>query len=154
MKIIDRLIYLILAFSVAGLIYFSYILFNKLPESEDPRDKEYLSLEIKRGAVAPAARYLQEKKLEEALLFLTNKGFEKNPFGLFMKGKALFETGRKAEGLELVIEALQGSSILYDHRYPNNIRAELEALLKEIHGFDEFNKYRHFIQSKLMGGCG
>ncbi|GAB4433653.1 MAG: hypothetical protein OHK0040_04310 [bacterium] len=154
MKKIDVINSLILVVALSGLIYYGYQFYRLPLKVEDPREKEYLTMELKRNQVIHAIRYVKEKQFEEALMILEQSGIDENPYAIYLKGYVFFKIGKKQEGLTLIKEALQRSSVLYDLHYPNNVRAELEELLTELAKDEKLKEQRHFIESKLKGGCG
>lgn len=154
MKKIDFINLFILVVALCGLFYYGYQFYRLPIKAEDPRGKEYLSMELKRNQLNHAIRYIKEKQYEEALLILEQSGVNENPYGLYLKGYVFYKIGKKTEGLDLIKEALQRSNVLYDLHYPNNVRTELEELMEEVAKDDRLKEYKHFIESKLKGGCG
>jgi len=154
MKKTDYFVIAILLLSILGTIYYGYQIYNISFEQEDPREKEYLSMEIKRNQLSHAFRYAKERQYEETVLILDQINVKDNPLGLYLKGYVFYKMNKKEEGLSLIKEALQRSNTLYDIHYPNNVRNELEEILTEISKDERLNSYRHFIESKLKGGCG
>lgn len=154
MKKLDYFIVAILIASIAGLLYYGYQIYNTHFMSEDLREKEYLSMEIKRNQINHALRYVNEKQYEEAVMILDQIGVENNVWAKYLKGYVFYKMNRTNEGLTLISDALKTSNILYDAHYPNNVRADLKEILSFISKDVSLNQYRHFIESKLKGGCG
>ncbi len=154
MKKTDLVNLFIFFMALIGTSYYAYQFYVTPINAEDPREKEYLSMEIKRNQLNHAVRYTKEKQYEEALLILEQNGINDNPYGIFLKGYILFNIGKKEEGLLLIKNAIQSSKVLYDPGYPNNVRSDLEEVLSNISKDTKLKEYRHFIESKLKGGCG
>lgn len=154
MKKIDLVLFIIILSSVFALIFYGFEVWKTQLPAQDQKEKEYLNMELKRGQINDAIKYFKENRLEEALLFLNQSSQENNPFGLYLKGHILFKMGRKKEGLDLIKEAIKKSPVLYDTNYPHNIRKALEEMLPEIIKDEKLNDFRHFLESKLKGGCG
>lgn len=154
MKKTTILNFLIFILSFISVLYYSYVLYKTPIKIEDAREKEYINMEIKREQIKHALRYAKENQYEEAVIILNQTNLDNNPYGLYLKGKIFYKIGKKEEGLALIKDALQSSHTLYDLQYPNNIRNELEDILTDLVKMDKFQNYRHFIGSKLKGGCG
>lgn len=145
---------IILILSSLSLFYYAYQLYNTPIKVDDSREKEYINMEIKREQIKHALRYAKERQYEEAVIILNQINLEHNPYGLYLKGRIFYKIGKKEEGLSLIKDALQRSHTLYDLHYPNNIRNELEEIVADSVKMGRFQDYRHFIESKLKGGCG
>lgn len=154
MKKLDYFILAVLIASIIGAIYYGYQIYNTPFKPEDLREKEYLSMEIKRNQINHALRYVKEKQYEEAVMILDQIGVKNNVWAMYLKGYVFYKMNKTKEGLSLITDALQASNILYDVHYPNNIRSDLEEILFFISKDETLNQYRHFIESKLKGGCG
>lgn len=152
----DSIIYIIITVCVVGLIFYSYQSFKSyIPKNnENEKEVEYISFEFKRSKVEEVIKLVDEKKYDEAFIILNRFKKENNPFVQFYTGYVLFMLGKKEDGLKEIKNAIQNSPTLYDMHYKNNLRHLMEKILVEIKHLDNFKAYRHFIESKLKGGCG
>ncbi|MCX7770632.1 MAG: hypothetical protein N2202_06065 [Proteobacteria bacterium] len=153
MKKIDFIIYSIIIICLSLVIFYAYQTDYRETAKEDDKEIEYISSEIKRSKIEPAIKLIEENKYDEALIVL-ERYKDTNPFLLFYKGLALYGINKKNEGLNLIKLALQSSPVLYDIKYKNNVRHHMESILKQISSDRDLKNYRHFIESKLKGGCG
>lgn len=119
----------------------------------DNKEIQYIAFEIKRSKVETAIKLIEDKKFDEALIIL-ERFKENNPFLYFYRGLALYNLGKRTEGLNLIKLAIQSAPILYDQKYKNNVRPHLENILNQIKKEENLKSYRHLFESKLKGGCG
>lgn len=134
--------------------YYFFEIFKEPVKKQNPNETKYLSLEIKKKAVLPAIKMIEEGKNEEAIIFLRDENIKDNIFTLFYLGLVYFESGNEKDGLKLMTEAIKEEPTLYDKKYPNNVRKILEIVSDKIVGKDDLRNFRHLIDSKLKGGCG
>lgn len=151
---IERIAAAVAAMAAAGIVVYGAEFLRQPVTAEDPSEKEYLALEMKRERVASVRRYLDDGLVEEAQLLLRDRQADGNPWSTYLQGLVDFRSGRRREGLGRVRMALQAAPMLYDRRYAANIRKELETMLDEIAKDVTLAEYRHFLASKLKGGCG
>ncbi len=155
MKKIDWLIYFIMFLCLSGVVLYSYDLYKKPVIREDPKEKDYIAMEIKYSKIEKLVHLIENEQYDEAYIaFERYPDDEQNPFITFYKGFLYYKAGKKEEGLEKIKKAIQTAPVLYDEKYPRNVRKMLEKILNEINKIDNFKYYRHFLESKLKGGCG
>lgn len=153
MKKDNLLIFIILLICSSLIIYYTLQIKKTEVFNDDSKELEYIAFEIKRSKIESAINLVEEKKYDEALIVM-ERYKENNPFLSFYKGLVLYNMDKKIEGLQLIKLALQNSPILYDMKYKNNIRSHLENILNDLKKQKNLKDYRHFIESKLKGGCG
>jgi len=155
MKKIEGVIFSIIFLCFFGVVLYSYDLYKNPVIKEDPKEKDFLSMEMKYSKIKNLVQLIENAQYDEAYIaFERYSEEEQNPFISFYKGFIYYKVGKKEEGLEKIKKAIQTSPVLYDEKYPHNVRKMLEKVLDEINKTDNLKHYRHFLESKLKGGCG
>jgi len=112
-------------------------------------------MEMKYSKIKNLVQLIENAQYDEAYIaFERYPEEEQNPFITFYKGFLYYKAGKKEEGLDKIKKAIQTTPVLYDEKYSHNVRTMLEKILDEIKKIDNLKYYRHFLESKLKGGCG